>query len=67
VDMTGYMLAFRGAWNGGLYDCRRHRFAPMASSVGSHLLHAVGWAMGAQLDGRDEVAIVYFGEGATSE
>jgi pyruvate dehydrogenase E1 component alpha subunit len=67
VDMTGYMLAFRGAWNGGLYDCRRNRFAPMASSVGSHLLHAVGWAMGARLDGRDEVAIVYFGEGATSE
>jgi 2-oxoisovalerate dehydrogenase E1 component alpha subunit len=67
VDMTGYMLAFRGAWNGGLYDFRRHRFAPMASSVGSHLLHAVGWAMGARLDGREEVAIVYFGEGATSE
>lgn len=67
VDMTGYMLAFRGAWNGGLYDCRRHHFAPMASSVGSHLLHAVGWAMGSRLDGRDDIAVAYFGEGATSE
>jgi 2-oxoisovalerate dehydrogenase E1 component alpha subunit len=67
VDMTGYMLAYRGAWNGGLYDSRRHRFAPMASSVGSHLLHGVGWAMGARLDGRDDVAAVYFGDGATSE
>jgi pyruvate dehydrogenase E1 component alpha subunit len=67
VDMRAYMLAYRGAWNGGLYDPRRHRFAPMASSVGSHLLHAVGWAMGARLDGRDDVAAVYFGDGATSE
>ena len=67
VDMVGYLLAYRGAWNGGMYDCRRHRFAPIASSVGSHLLHAVGWAMGARLDGRDDAAIAYFGEGATSE
>lgn len=67
VDMTGYMLYFRGAWHGGLYDCRRHRFAPIASSVGSHLLHAVGWALGTRLAGLDDVAAVYFGEGATSE
>src|SRR6202048_5167665 len=61
------MRPFRGAGNGGLYDCRRHRFVPMASSVGSHLLHAVGCAMGARLDGLDEIAIVYFGAAATSE
>lgn len=67
VDMVEYLLAYRGAWNGGLYDCRRHRFAPIASSVGSHLLHAVGWAMGVRLDGRDHVAIACFGEGAASE
>ena len=67
VDLVGYMLAYRGAWNGGLYDFRRHRFAPIASAVGSHLLHAVGWAMGARLDARDDIAIAYFGEGATSE
>jgi pyruvate dehydrogenase E1 component alpha subunit len=67
VEMVAYLLAYRGAWNGGLYDCRRHHFAPIASAVGSHLLHAVGWAMGARLDGRDDVAIAYFGDGATSE
>lgn len=67
VDLVGYMLAYRGAWNGGLYDFRRHHFAPIASAVGSHLLHAVGWAMGARLDARDDVAIAYFGDGATSE
>ena len=67
VDMVRYLLAYRGAWNGGMYDFRRHRFAPIASAVGSHLLHAVGWAMGARMDDRDDVAIAYFGEGATSE
>ncbi len=67
VDLVGYLLAYRGIWNGGLYDPAAHRFAPIASSVGSHALHAVGWAMGAWLDGRDDVAIAYFGEGATSE
>ena len=67
VDLVGYLLAYRGAWNGGMYDFRRHHFAPIASAVGSHLLHAVGWAMGARMDDRDDVAIAYFGEGATSE
>jgi pyruvate dehydrogenase E1 component alpha subunit len=67
VAMTDYMLTFRGAWYGGLYDFRGHCFAPMANSVGSHLLPAVGWAMGARMDGRDDVAIAYFGEGASSE
>jgi len=67
VDLVGYLLAYRGAWNGGAYDFAGHHFAPIASAVGSHLLHAVGWAMGSRLDSRDEVAIVYFGEGATSE
>lgn len=67
VDLVGYLLAYRGAWNGGMYDFRRHRFAPIASAVGSHLLHAVGWAMGARMDDRDDVAIAYFGDGATSE
>lgn len=67
VDMVGYFLAYRGAWNGGLYDPRRHCFAPIASSVGSHLLHATGFAMGTAMNGGDQVTIVYFGDGATSE
>ena len=35
--------------------------------VASQLLHAVGYAMGAQLDGRQECALAYFGDGATSQ
>jgi len=67
VDLVEYLLAYRGDWNGGLYDPFAHNFGPIASSVGSHSLHAVGWAMGAALDGGGRAAIVYFGEGATSE
>jgi len=67
VDPVEYLLAYRGDWNGGLYDPFAHGFGPIASSVGSHSLHAVGWAMGAALDGGGRAAIVYFGEGATSE
>jgi pyruvate dehydrogenase E1 component alpha subunit len=67
VDLVEYLLAYRGDWHGGLYDPSAHRFAMISSSVGSHLLHAVGWAMGARLDGRSDCAIVYFGDGATSE
>lgn len=41
---------------------------PSVVPVGTHLLHATGWAWGAKLDGRDDIAaICYFGEGATSE
>jgi pyruvate dehydrogenase E1 component alpha subunit len=67
IDLAGYLVAYRGFWNGGLYDPVASRFAPIASSVGSHALHAVGWAMGARLDGRGAAAMVYFGDGATSE
>jgi len=67
VDLVEYLRAYRGDWNGGLYDPLRHNFGPIASSVGSHALHAVGWAMGAALDGGGKAAIAYFGEGATSE
>ena len=67
VDLVDYLVAYRGYWNGGLYDPVRSRFAPIASSVGSHSLHAVGWAMGAALDQRAAAALVYFGDGATSE
>lgn len=67
VDLVEYLRAYRGDWNGGLYDPLARNFGPIASSVGSHALHAVGWAMGAALDGGGRAAIVYFGDGATSE
>lgn len=67
LDLASYVVYYRGAWHSGLWDPRAQRFAPISSSVGSHLLHAVGWAMGARKDGGDELAITYFGDGATSE
>ena len=67
VDVAAYLLAYRGIWHGGMHDPLAQRVAPFASPVGSHLLHAVGWAMGRRLDGASECAIVYFGDGATSE
>jgi pyruvate dehydrogenase E1 component alpha subunit len=42
-------------------------FAQVSVPVGSQTLHAVGYAMGAKMDGRSTVAMAYFGDGATSE
>lgn len=67
LDLVSYLVYYRGAWHSGLYDPRQHHFAPICSAVGSHLLHAVGWAMGRHKEGREDVALVFFGEGATSE
>ncbi|GHF25831.1 pyruvate dehydrogenase E1 component alpha subunit [Pseudolysinimonas yzui] len=35
--------------------------------IGAQALHATGYAMGIRRDGADSVAVVYFGDGATSE
>jgi pyruvate dehydrogenase E1 component alpha subunit len=40
---------------------------PPSITVGAHMLHAVGLAWAARLDGTDRVAVTYFGDGATSE
>src|SRR5207253_5876104 len=42
-------------------------FGMVSVPVGSQTLHAVGYAMGAKLDGRSLATLVYFGDGATSE
>jgi pyruvate dehydrogenase E1 component alpha subunit len=41
--------------------------APLNSVVGGTALHAVGWAMGAKLDGSTACAVCYFGDGASSQ
>src|SRR5262249_36465928 len=41
-------------------------FATASSPVGTQIIHAVGGAYAARLRGEDSVAIVYFGDGATS-
>jgi len=67
IDMVEYLAFYRATWHGGMWDPMRHRFAMVSVPVASQLLHAVGYAMGAQLDDRTECALAYFGDGATSQ
>lgn len=41
--------------------------APQCVPIATHIPHAVGWAWGQATSGRDDVAVAFFGEGATSE
>ena len=48
------------------HSVRRLNFVSVSSPVGSHIPHAVGAAWAAKLSKRDDVAIAFFGDGATS-
>jgi pyruvate dehydrogenase E1 component alpha subunit len=67
VDLVEYLHFYRATWHGGTFDAGAHRFGYVSVPVGSQTLHAVGWAMGAKLDGLSVASLVYFGDGATSE
>jgi 2-oxoisovalerate dehydrogenase E1 component alpha subunit len=67
VDLVEYLHFYRATWHGGTYDANAHRFGMVSVPVGSQILHAVGYAMGAKLDGIPLASLVYFGDGATSE
>ncbi len=67
VDPVEYLEYHRGTWHGGPYDPSATGFAPICVPVATQLLHAVGWALGSKLDGRDACALAYFGDGASSE
>ncbi|GBC87494.1 3-methyl-2-oxobutanoate dehydrogenase subunit alpha [bacterium HR12] len=67
VDAVAYLQYHRGTWHGGPYDPVATGFAPICVPVATQLVHAVGWALGAKLDGRDACALAYFGDGAASE
>ena len=67
VDLVEYLHFYRATWHGGTYDANAHRFGYVSVPVGSQILHAVGYAMGSKMDGKGIVALVYFGDGATSE
>lgn len=49
------------------YGSREIRFASISSPVGSQIPHATGVGLAAKLSGKKEVALVYFGDGATSQ
>src|SRR5262249_57959676 len=44
-----------------------HNVGSICVPIGTHVPHAAGLAWGKRLKGEDAVAIVYFGDGATSE
>src|SRR5205814_5597658 len=67
IDLVEYLHFYRATWHGGTYDPNGHRFGMVCVPVGSQTLHAVGYAMGMKKDGRPEIAMTYFGDGATSE
>lgn len=49
------------------YSIARLRFTSISSPVGTQIPHAAGLAMGLKIQGRDEVVLAFFGDGATSE
>ncbi|WP_295010766.1 thiamine pyrophosphate-dependent enzyme [uncultured Microbacterium sp.] len=74
---TGVMLA-RGAnpgdyvrmWRGeegAAYDPAVLHMAPLQIIIGAQTLHAVGYALGILHDASDQVAVTYFGDGASSQ
>ena len=57
-------------WRGhpaGWWNPAEHHVASICVPIATHVPHAAGFAWGEKLKGRDTVAIVYFGDGATSE
>ncbi|AEI13582.1 pyruvate dehydrogenase (acetyl-transferring) E1 component, alpha subunit [Cellulomonas gilvus ATCC 13127] len=74
VELTDVLRLFRGVDHGG-WDPVAHGFHLYTLVIGSHALHATGYAMGVQRDGlvgtgddeRDTAVVAYFGDGATSQ
>jgi pyruvate dehydrogenase E1 component alpha subunit len=74
VDLTDVLRLFRGVDHGG-WDPTAHNFHLYTLVIGSHTLHATGYAMGVQRDhavgtgdpARDTAVVTYFGDGATSQ
>src|SRR3954451_7902705 len=67
VDVVEYLQYHRGTWHGGPYDSVANGFAPICVPVATQIVHAVGWAMGAKLDGKRACSLAYFGDGSASE
>src|SRR6195256_412678 len=66
VDPADMLTLFRGLSHGP-WDPRKHHFAPLAIPVASQIPHAVGYAMGSRFKHSDDIALVTFGDGATSK
>jgi len=75
VSMADIIKMLRGLTHGGWDPVERNNFRLFTLVIGSHTLHATGYAMGIGFDGacetgnvdEDEAVLVYFGDGATSQ
>lgn len=67
IDPVHLMQMFRGAWHGGLWDPREHHYAYLSVPIATQLLHAVGFAYAAKVDGQKIVTLACCGDGGTSE
>lgn len=66
VDPLETMVLLRGTWHSG-YDPNEYRVAPQATPLATQLLHAVGVAHAATLQGQEMAVLALCGDGATSE
>ena len=63
---SDFVLAWRGEEH-STYDPYELNTATQQIIIGAQALHAVGYAMGIQRDGTDQVYVAYFGDGASSQ
>lgn len=63
---SDFVLAWRGEEH-STYDPYELNTATQQIIIGAQSLHAVGYAMGIQRDGTDQVSVAYFGDGASSQ
>ena len=74
VDLPGLLRTFRGLEHGS-WNPREHNFHTYTLVIGAHTLHAVGYGMALDRDGRvgsgnpdgDAAVVAYFGDGATAQ
>lgn len=66
LPLEGLLLYTAGYNEGGLVPEGQH-VLPISVPVGSQMLHAAGLAYGLRLQGKAEIVLTFFGDGATSE
>lgn len=66
VDYRDFLGVWKGVSQSG-WDPAEYHVATPQIIIGAQTLHATGYAMATRMDGADDLAIAYFGDGATSE
>jgi pyruvate dehydrogenase E1 component alpha subunit len=66
LDILKVFELFRGVSLAG-WDPTEHNVALYTIPIGTQVLHATGYAIGAKWDGAELAVVAYFGDGATSE